>query len=175
MVLDEPTNDLDIPTLEVLEQSLADFPGAVVLVTPDRMMLDRVSDARRGARRPRRRNRACGRLLAVGGGPASCSQERWPSGRSGDYAGDEPPLPCVEAQAETYHEKREWDGMEQRYPGGRRPALEARGRAANDPGIAWDSRGARRAAARHSWPRAEAEVARLYARWAELEAKQPDG
>lgn len=43
LILDEPTNDLDIPSLEVLEDSLEDFPGAVVLVTHDRMMLDTVS------------------------------------------------------------------------------------------------------------------------------------
>jgi ATP-binding cassette subfamily F protein uup len=43
LVLDEPTNDLDIPSLEILEDSLVDFPGAVILVTHDRMMLDTVS------------------------------------------------------------------------------------------------------------------------------------
>ena len=43
LILDEPTNDLDIPTLEVLEDSLAEFEGGLVLVTHDRFMLDRVS------------------------------------------------------------------------------------------------------------------------------------
>lgn len=44
LILDEPTNDLDIPTLEVLEESLSDFPGALLLVTHDRYMLDRISN-----------------------------------------------------------------------------------------------------------------------------------
>jgi ABC transport system ATP-binding/permease protein len=43
LILDEPTNDLDIPSLEVLEDSLTDFPGAVILVSHDRYLLDRVS------------------------------------------------------------------------------------------------------------------------------------
>lgn len=43
LILDEPTNDLDIGSLEVLEDSLEDFPGAVILVTHDRMMLYTVS------------------------------------------------------------------------------------------------------------------------------------
>jgi ATP-binding cassette subfamily F protein uup len=44
LMLDEPTNDLDIPTLEILEESLLEFKGALVLVTHDRYMLDRVSN-----------------------------------------------------------------------------------------------------------------------------------
>ncbi len=44
LILDEPTNDLDIPTLEILEEALLEFSGALVLVTHDRYMLDRVSN-----------------------------------------------------------------------------------------------------------------------------------
>ncbi len=44
LILDEPTNDLDIQSLEVLEENLSDFPGALVLVTHDRYLLDRVSN-----------------------------------------------------------------------------------------------------------------------------------
>jgi len=43
LLLDEPTNDLDIPTLEILEESLLEYSGALLLVTHDRYMLDRVS------------------------------------------------------------------------------------------------------------------------------------
>ncbi|HEY6488083.1 MAG: ABC-F family ATP-binding cassette domain-containing protein [Terracidiphilus sp.] len=44
LILDEPTNDLDIPTLETLEEALLDFSGALVLVTHDRYLLDRVTN-----------------------------------------------------------------------------------------------------------------------------------
>jgi ATP-binding cassette subfamily F protein uup len=43
LLLDEPTNDLDIPTLEILEENLLDFPGALILVTHDRYLLNRVA------------------------------------------------------------------------------------------------------------------------------------
>lgn len=43
LILDEPTNDLDIQTLQVLEQGLVDFNGCVIIVTHDRYLLDRVA------------------------------------------------------------------------------------------------------------------------------------
>lgn len=44
LVLDEPTNDLDIQTLQVLEQYLEDFPGCVIVVSHDRYFMDKVVD-----------------------------------------------------------------------------------------------------------------------------------
>ena len=44
LVLDEPTNDLDIVTLQVLEEYLADFPGCVIVVSHDRYFMDKVVD-----------------------------------------------------------------------------------------------------------------------------------
>jgi len=44
LLLDEPANDLDIPTLEVLEESLEEFPGAIVLITHDRFLMERLCD-----------------------------------------------------------------------------------------------------------------------------------
>lgn len=44
LVLDEPTNDLDIQTLEILEEYLIDFPGCVIVVSHDRFFMDKVVD-----------------------------------------------------------------------------------------------------------------------------------
>lgn len=44
LVLDEPTNDLDIQTMQVLEDYLADFPGCVIIVSHDRYFMDKVVD-----------------------------------------------------------------------------------------------------------------------------------
>jgi ABC transport system ATP-binding/permease protein len=52
LFLDEPTNDLDIPTLEVIEESLQEFNGAVVLITHDRCLMDSV----------------CTQIIGLGGG-----------------------------------------------------------------------------------------------------------
>lgn len=44
LVLDEPTNDLDIQTLEVLEEYLQDFPGCVIIISHDRYFMDKIVD-----------------------------------------------------------------------------------------------------------------------------------
>ena len=44
LILDEPTNDLDIFTLQVIEQYLAEYPGCLIIVSHDRFFLDKVVD-----------------------------------------------------------------------------------------------------------------------------------
>ena len=67
LVLDEPTNDLDLETLDVLEEMLADYAGTVILVSHDRDFLDRVVQrgARAGGRGPL--GRVCRRLYRHAG------------------------------------------------------------------------------------------------------------
>src|SRR5205085_5406646 len=44
LILDEPTNDLDLPTLGVLENFLSDYPGCLLIVSHDRYFMDRLVD-----------------------------------------------------------------------------------------------------------------------------------
>jgi ATP-binding cassette subfamily F protein uup len=167
LILDEPTNDLDIPTLDVLEESLAAFEGGLVLVTHDRFMLDRIAtvivalDGQGGAETfadyaqwegARGERGVTGKPLTTG--PLTLPSPRRGEGEKGKRRG--------------YLEQREWDGMEAAIVEAE-TALEACRRAAEDPTIASDPAAlqARYAAVEA----ARAEVDRLYARWAELEAK----
>jgi ABC transport system ATP-binding/permease protein len=162
LILDEPTNDLDIPTLEVLEDSLAEFDGGLVLVTHDRFMLERVSTV----------------ILALdgkGGTATFADYAQWEAAReAGEPASRKTPGRAPERERPRsrrlgYVEQREWDGMEQAILDAER-AVEACRRAADDPAIASDPTALQtRYAALEA---AQAEVDRLYARWAALEAKQ---
>ncbi len=164
LVLDEPTNDLDISTLEVLEDSLAEFDGGLVLVTHDRFMLERVAT----------------RILALdgaGGAATFASYAQWEAARDtsppADGRAEVGPLPppargAARAKRLGYLEQREWDAMEQRILDAEAAVTEARAALA-DPAIASDAAALQaRAAALEA---AHDEVTRLYARWAELEAK----
>src|SRR6266404_39025 len=163
LILDEPTNDLDIPTLEVLEDSLAEFDGALVLVTHDRFMLERVSTI----------------ILALdgrGGTATFADYSQWESARAA--AEPEPRQAPAERAAESprqrpkrlgYREQREWDGMEQAILDAER-AVEACQHDVDDPAIASDPTALQQRYA--ALEAARTDVDRLYARWAELEAKQ---
>ncbi len=110
LILDEPTNDLDIPTLEILEESLLDFPGALLLVTHDRYLLDRVST----------------QLLALdgqGGATTFADYSQWEAAQGAKSDG---PLTPALSRGEreksaaqkksrklSYKEQREWDAMEE--------------------------------------------------------------
>ncbi len=162
LVLDEPTNDLDIPTLEVLEDSLAEFDGGLILVTHDRFMLERVSTV----------------ILALdgrGGTSTFADYAQWEAARdAATPAARKPPERAPERERPRsrrlgYHEQREWDGMEQAILDAEGALAEAQ-RAADDPAIASDPVALQERYA--ALDAARAEVDRLYARWAELEAKQ---
>ena len=163
LILDEPTNDLDIPTLEVLEDSLAEFDGGLVLVTHDRFMLERVSTV----------------ILALdgeGGADTYADYAQWEAARIKRVpsprapAGATPALaPRLRPKRLGYLEQREWEGMERAILDAETTA-EACRRAAEDAGIAADP--AALQARYAALEAARAEVARLYDRWAELEAKQ---
>ncbi len=161
LILDEPTNDLDIPTLDVLEESLASFEGGLVLVTHDRFMLDRMSTV----------------ILALdgeGGSTRFAGYDQWEHARPLQASAPREvirPAPVYQrprTRRRGYLEQREWDTMEAAILEAER-AVEACRHAAEDPAIASDPAAlqARYAAV----DTARAKVDRLYARWAELEAR----
>jgi ATP-binding cassette subfamily F protein uup len=162
LILDEPTNDLDIATLEVLEESLLEFPGALVLVTHDRFLLESVSTL----------------VLALDGQGNSeyfADYAQWEAARQTGpppktaAAKPAPPKAAKEAKRLSYKEKLEWEQMEAK-------VLEAENRlaaaqaAVEDPAVATDP--AALQARCKVLEEARREVERLYGRWAELEGKQ---
>lgn len=168
LVLDEPTNDLDIPTLEVLEESLEDFPGALVLVTHDRAMLERLAsqivalDGRGGS----------GVFASVDQAIAWQQRATAPtSERSRPVAAPAHPAPVAAATARkklSYNEQRDYDTIEQRIAEAEKRAAEAE-RRLGDPAVVADH--AEMAEACRELEAAQALVAELYARWEELERR----
>ena len=170
LLLDEPTNDLDIPTLEILEESLLEYRGALVLVTHDRFMLDRVSTIVLG-------------LDGLGGAERFADYSQWDVWQRARQKGTtnlstgtkRAPGTTGEAQPAnskkrlSYLEMRELDTMEERIAGADRN-LEAKRAALEDPAVTSDPQ--RLKAACIEMDEAQNSLDRLYERWAELEKKK---
>jgi ATP-binding cassette subfamily F protein uup len=162
LILDEPTNDLDIPTLDVLEESLEEFAGALVLVTHDRYLLDRLSTE----------------LLALdgkGGANAYADLGQWGRAREESALDGQPKKPARMSKAPpsskrlTWNEQREWEQMEATLLEAE-AAVEALQKVVADPAVISDHLKMHEACDRLN--DAQTRVETLYARWAELEAKQ---
>src|SRR5580693_6546232 len=175
LLLDEPTNDLDIPTLEILEESLLEYRGALVLVTHDRYMLDRVSTVVLG-------------LDGLGGAERFADYQQWEewqrsqkaAGKTNASVETQSPRAsgnggvAVAARASltkrklSYKENRELETIEQRVADAEKE-MQLKHDALLDPAIMSD--GARLHAASLELEAAQRAIDELYARWVELEQK----
>jgi ABC transport system ATP-binding/permease protein len=167
LLLDEPTNDLDIPTLEILEESLLEFRGALVLVTHDRYMLDRVSTSVLGLD-----GWGCAERFADYAQWETWQQERINITKE---AAIRKPLKAAASSSSpakkklSYLEAREYAGIEQRIAEAE-DMVKTRREAAEDPAIASDA--GRLLQAYHELEEARKALDSLYERWHDLEEKQ---
>jgi ATP-binding cassette subfamily F protein uup len=170
LVLDEPTNDLDLPTLAVLEESLTGFEGAVLLVTHDRYFLDQVAttilafDTRAAA------PRSVVPFASFGQWEAWRAQQLAAENAPAEKA-REPVAPAARPPTRrklTYSEQREYDAIEETLS---RAELALREAIAESERPEHASDAARLVELLAAVTARRAEVDRLYARWAELEAK----
>ena len=175
LLLDEPTNDLDIPTLEILEESLLEYRGALVLVTHDRYLLDRVSTVVLG-------------LDGLGKAERFADYSQWEEWQSTQEAAKKMSGSRDEARAKlaengskvagggavqkkklSYRESRELAGIEERITEAEQE-LQIRHKALEDPEVMGNHARLQKALAEMG--EAQKAVDALYARWAELEEKQ---
>jgi ATP-binding cassette subfamily F protein uup len=162
LLLDEPTNDLDIPALEVLEDSLAEFPGALVLVSHDRELIDRL----------------CTDLIGLdgrGGSGSYASLDQWLSAYERSVALVTMPVatPATRVKAPTskprklsFREQQEWDRMEADILAAEEAVVQC------DRAVQVASGHNALADACRALEEAQRTVERLYSRWQELEVKR---
>ncbi|MBW3553556.1 MAG: ABC-F family ATP-binding cassette domain-containing protein [Gemmatimonadetes bacterium] len=178
LILDEPTNDLDVFTLQVLESALVEFPGCVLVVTHDRYFLDKVATAlfvfegdgrvhrhEGGYDAYRRRREAAVREAAeraAASGPAGGGQARPSAGKGASSASPARPRRL------TYAEQQELEGIEAQITAAEaeRDRLEA---VLGDPALYSDAPGTVPAITAE-FEDARRRVDLLYARWGELDA-----
>jgi ATP-binding cassette subfamily F protein uup len=178
LVFDEPTNDLDLESLELLEAQLAEFSGTLLLVSHDRQFLDnavtstlvfegggRVAEYVGGYRDWLRQREAAGAAEAAAAGASAGARQRPKPG----MLGSEAPGATSARRRLTFNEQREFAALPARID-----ALEAEVRALNEviAGPDFYREGAdeiRRVLARAEEARRELDEA--YARWLELEPR----
>src|SRR5579864_8024295 len=163
LLLDEPTNDVDIPTLDILEESLLEYRGALVLVTHDRYMLDRVSTVVLG-------------LDGQGGADSFADYSQWESWQSESKqpakavrsSENQPRRAMIAAETAaakkklSYLDAREYATIEQRVEDAEKILQEKRAQL-EDPAIASD--GPRLLRAHAEMEEAQKVADELYARW----------
>jgi ATP-binding cassette subfamily F protein uup len=166
LVMDEPTNDLDLQTLDILAEVLQEFKGAVLLVTHDRYFLSQVANL----------------ILAFGTNPKGekviesfINLEQWeawhenqPVLKQEKVAERAAPVKSESGKKKklSYKDQRELDGMEAAIKAAEDRLAEIV-KASNDPANASNARKLTDLA--EEMAKAQKEVDRLYARWAELE------
>jgi ATP-binding cassette subfamily F protein uup len=166
LLLDEPTNDLDIPTLEILEESLLEYRGALVLVTHDRYMLDRVSTVVLG-------------LDGLGGTERFADYGQWEIWQREQAAGKTSEGRAASAGAAakpaaarkkklSYKETKELEGMEGRIAEAERE-LQAKHEMLLDPKVMSDAVKLRELSL--ELEAAQKEIDGMYERWGELEER----
>ncbi|MCC7010430.1 MAG: ATP-binding cassette domain-containing protein [Acidobacteria bacterium] len=164
LVLDEPTNDLDVETLELLEEQIAEWPGTILLVSHDRTFLDNVVTSTLAFE-------GDGRVVEYVGGYQDWLRQR-PAPRTSEPPGDtappaRSPRPAEKPRRLSYNEQRELDRLPAAIE-----ALETEQRQLNErigsPDFYKEPAGAI-AAALARLGQAGRELDDAYARWHELE------
>ncbi|WP_367873084.1 ABC-F family ATP-binding cassette domain-containing protein [Luteolibacter sp. Populi] len=171
LVLDEPTNDLDLPSLRMLEEALADFDGAVLVVSHDRYFLDRICDqivafedhgvtAQPGNYsyylEKRQAREQVQRLHAQAAARDAASRQKAPAAAA-----------AAKPRKLTLAERKELEGMEETILKAEEAVAGLEAKLA-DP--EFQKNFAEIPATAALLEKAKAEVARLYARWEQLEA-----
>jgi ABC transport system ATP-binding/permease protein len=170
LVLDEPTNDLDLATLDVLEESLVNFDGAVLLVTHDRTFLDRATTSLVAF--SERQDGQVTHLVGLGQWESWYADERAAiASEASSEAKASRSSPSSPRRKLSYKDQRDLDGIE-----GRIAAADARlaGLEAEQASPEVASNSGRLVELMAQIESAKADVDALYARWSELDTLQRD-